>query len=79
MTKSLSNIYRKFCVVLWDPRSANLKKENEIIMDVSCKITRIDGTSETVTPLCLIDTADEVEYYRHGGILQYVLRNLKAS
>jgi aconitate hydratase len=48
-------------------------------MDVPCKIMRIDGSSETVTPLYLIDTADEVEYYRHGGILQYVLRNLKAS
>jgi aconitate hydratase len=25
---------------------------------------------------CRIDTLDEVEYYRHGGILQYVLRNM---
>ena len=25
---------------------------------------------------CRIDTLDEVEYYRHGGILQYVLRNI---
>jgi aconitate hydratase len=29
--------------------------------------------------MCRIDTADEVEYYRHGGILHYVLRKLKAS
>ncbi len=30
--------------------------------------------------LCRIDTGDEVEYYRHGGILHYVLRDLlKAS
>jgi aconitate hydratase len=48
-------------------------------MDVPCKITRIDGSSEAITLLCRIDTADEVEYYRHGGILQYVLRNLKNS
>jgi aconitate hydratase len=26
--------------------------------------------------LCRIDTADEVDYYRHGGILHYVLRDL---
>ena len=25
---------------------------------------------------CRIDTADEVEYYKHGGILQYVLRGM---
>jgi len=48
-------------------------------MDVPCKITRADGTSEEISLLCRIDTADEVEYYRHGGILQYVLRNLKAA
>jgi aconitate hydratase len=26
--------------------------------------------------LCRIDTADEVEYYKNGGILHYVLRSL---
>ena len=45
-------------------------------MDVSCKITRSDGSSEDVTLLCRIDTLDEVDYFRHGGILQYVLRNM---
>ncbi len=30
----------------------------------------------TITLLCRIDTLDEVEYFRHGGILQYVLRNM---
>jgi aconitate hydratase len=45
-------------------------------MDVACRIHRPDGKTETVTLLCRIDTADEVEYYRHGGILHYVLRNL---
>ena len=48
-------------------------------MDVSCNIQRADGSIESITLLCRIDTADEVEYYRHGGILQYVLRDLKAS
>ena len=45
-------------------------------MDVPCKITYADGSTKDVTLLCRIDTADEVEYYRHGGILQYVLRNI---
>lgn len=44
--------------------------------DISVTITRADGSRETITALCRIDTADEVEYYRHGGILQYVLRSL---
>jgi aconitate hydratase len=45
-------------------------------MDLTCVIHRADGTSETVKLLCRIDTLDEVEYFRHGGILQYVLRNM---
>jgi len=47
--------------------------------DVSVAITRADGSCETVTAKCRIDTLDEVEYHRHGGILSYVLRNLNAS
>ena len=45
-------------------------------MDVTCRITRKDGSTQTITVLCRIDTLDEVEYYRHGGILPYVIRNL---
>jgi aconitate hydratase len=45
-------------------------------MDVAVTITRADGTKEQITVTCRIDTLDEVEYYRHGGILQYVLRNM---
>jgi len=45
-------------------------------MDLAATITREDGTRQTVTLLCRIDTLDEVEYYRHGGILPYVLRSL---
>ncbi|WP_404381876.1 aconitate hydratase AcnA [Caenispirillum salinarum] len=44
--------------------------------DVDVTIHRADGSSETIQVMCRIDTLDEVEYYRHGGILQYVLRNL---
>ena len=45
-------------------------------MDVKAKITRKDGKSENVTLKCRIDTLDEVEYFKNGGILHYVLRNL---
>ena len=45
-------------------------------MDVPLTIHRRDGTSEKVTLTCRIDTADEVEYFKNGGILHYVLRNL---
>ena len=44
--------------------------------DIKVVIHRADGSSQEVTVLCRIDTLDELEYYRHGGILQYVLRNI---
>ena len=34
------------------------------------------GRSDEIDLLCRIDTLDEIEYYRHGGILHYVLRQL---
>ncbi len=46
--------------------------------DVEVKVTRPDGTSFIFTALCRIDTANEVEYFMNGGILQYVLRKLAA-
>jgi len=46
--------------------------------DVTVEVTREDGTQFSFTALCRIDTANEMEYYRHGGILHYVLRTLAA-
>jgi aconitate hydratase len=46
--------------------------------DVKVKITREDGSSQVIEVLGRIDTLDEVDYYRHGGILPYVLRSLVA-
>ena len=43
---------------------------------VDCEIKYVDGSSKKIKLLCRIDTANEVEYYKHGGILQYVLRNM---
>ena len=45
-------------------------------MNITCRITRADGSSESLDLLCRIDTAEEAEYFRHGGILHYVLRGL---
>ncbi|WP_027849723.1 aconitate hydratase AcnA [Marinospirillum minutulum] len=40
------------------------------------QLTRKDGSQETINTLCRIDTGNELDYYRHGGILHYVLRKL---
>jgi aconitate hydratase len=44
--------------------------------NINCEIKYIDGTIKKIKLLCRIDTANEIEYYKHGGILQYVLRNM---
>ena len=48
-------------------------------MTVTMVVHRADGSSTSVDLLCRIDTLDEVEYYRNGGILHYVLRQLLAA
>ena len=48
-------------------------------MRVPLRIHRADGTTDEVSLICRVDTLDEVEYYRHGGILQYVLRGMAAA
>ena len=45
-------------------------------MELSMVIHRADGKLDTVPLICRIDTVDEVAYYQHGGILQYVLRGM---
>ena len=46
--------------------------------DVTATITFPSGETKDVTLLARIDTADELDYYRNGGILHYVLRKLAA-
>ncbi|MGE0054663.1 MAG: aconitate hydratase AcnA [Hyphomicrobium sp.] len=41
-------------------------------------ITRADGTTFKLPILCRIDTLDEIDYFKNGGILHFVLRNLAA-
>jgi aconitate hydratase len=48
-------------------------------MELSLAIHRANGTVDTVPVICRIDTVDEVGYYQHGGILQYVLRGMAAA
>ena len=43
-------------------------------MAVPCRITRADGSVTEVELRCRLDTDVEVEYYRHGGMLHYCLR-----
>ncbi|MFJ3486304.1 aconitate hydratase AcnA [Pseudomonas sp. NPDC090202] len=45
-------------------------------MDLTLHITRENGQQEDVEVLCRIDTLNEVEYFKAGGILHYVLRQL---
>lgn len=45
-------------------------------MTVKMHITRENGLQDSVDLICRIDTLNELEYYRHGGILQFVLRNI---
>jgi len=49
-------------------------------MELTLRIHDADGDTREEPVICRIDTLDEVEYFRNGGILQYVLRNmLKAA
>ena len=49
------------------------------MQDVTLTITRKDGSKQDVTVLLRIDTPIEVDYYQHGGILPFVLRQLLAA
>jgi aconitate hydratase len=46
---------------------------------VTARITYADGIVKDVPLLCRIDTLDELNYFKNGGILPYVLRNLAAA
>ena len=53
---------------------ADLKPRQRMIAE----IVGTDGTLKRVPLVCRIDTLDELEYFKNGGILQYVLRRLAA-
>ena len=58
-----------------DGLSNNVKPQQEVTLE----IRRIDGSIEKVPLILRIDTAIEVDYYRHGGILPFVLREIVAG
>jgi aconitate hydratase len=45
---------------------------------LNAEIVSGDGSLQRISLLCRIDTLDELDYYRNGGILHYVLRKLAA-
>ncbi len=47
--------------------------------DLTLRITRKDGTAQDLAVQCRIDTPIEIDYYQHGGILPFVLRQLVAQ
>ena len=47
--------------------------------DLTLRITRANGQVENVPVRCRIDTPIEIDYYQHGGILPYVLRQLAGA
>ncbi|MFZ9315170.1 MAG: aconitase family protein, partial [Burkholderiaceae bacterium] len=47
--------------------------------DLVVSVTRKDGAKMQFTALCRIDTPIEVDYFQHGGILPFVLRELMAA
>ena len=54
---------------------ANLKPQQ----DLTLRIKRANGQTENVPVRCRIDTPIEIDYYQHGGILPFVLRQLVAK
>ena len=54
----------------------NIEKGLNPRAEVSCEIKYVDGSSKTIQLLSRIDTENEIEYYKNGGILQFVLRNM---
>ena len=58
----------------------DIRIEGELLpqRNATLVIHRADGSTQEVTLTLRIDTPIEVEYYRHGGILPYVLRQLLA-
>ena len=54
----------------------NLEKGINPSEEVTVEIKYVSGEIKKIKSLCRIDTKNELEYYKNGGILQYVLRNM---
>ena len=71
MTRTTLNLKGSELVTILDIEKGVQPKET-----VKVEIKYADGTMKTIETLCRIDTENEIEYYKNGGILQYVLRNM---
>jgi len=54
----------------------NIEKGVSPLDTIKLEIKYISGEIRLIETLCRIDTKNELEYYKNGGILQYVLRNM---
>ena len=54
----------------------NIEKGIEPSDKVEVEVKYTSGDIKKIKTLCRIDTKNELEYYKNGGILQYVLRNM---
>ena len=62
-----------------DLRPPRPRRESKPQQDLTLRIKRANGQIENVPVRCRIDTPIEIDYYQHGGILPFVLRQLVAK
>ena len=74
----IDNINRKNLKLIGSELISIINLENGINPSdkVKVEIKYASGEMKTIQTLCRIDTKNELEYYKNGGILQYVLRNM---
>ena len=74
----IDNIDRKNLKLIGSELISIINLENGINPSekVKVEIKYASGEIKTIQALCRIDTKNELEYYKNGGILQYVLRNM---
>jgi aconitate hydratase len=74
----MDNVNRKNLNLIGSELISVLNIENGINPsdEVNLEIKYASGDIKKVKTLCRIDTKNELEYYKNGGILQYVLRNM---
>ena len=70
---------RRLTLLAWKPLIGSQNVEVQPRQDVTLAIHRADGSTEQVPLTLRIDTPIEIDYYLHGGILPYVLRQLLAG
>ena len=65
-------------LVIAQQKTSRKKEESEEQVSPAEDLMREHGVLKRVPLICRIDTYDELDYFKNGGILQYVLRHLAA-